>query len=83
MGDPMAMLKRALTLPSSNTVRRRWESWTLSCQGTRLNEAARAGIQPTLPLPASGLMTPSHEPESRTTHIASGEPNSVRVVTLA
>ena len=38
-----------------------------------------AGIQPTLPLPASVLTTPSQGPDIRTTHIAWGEPNSVWV----
>ena len=58
-------------------------SETFSSHSTRVSDASAAGIQPTLPLPASGLTTPSQRPGRRTTHSACGEPNSVRVASLA
>src|SRR5581483_2255775 len=68
-GRPTATVYCWITLPPSSTVSLWAESDTRSSIGTRVNDAAVWGIQPTLPFPASGLITPSQPGDWATTHI--------------
>src|SRR5690348_2238242 len=82
-GRPIATVYCFCVLPLSRTVSWRLASDTLSSQDSRPSHTAERCTHPNLPLPARVLTTPSQLPLWARTHSASGDPNSVLVVSFA